>query len=253
MSDHLHGNVQTAARDRQIRQELLNTDYEVIEIQYQELFDKTVMREHMRRIARAVLGKAKAKELAASDDWFDSASSAMVGVVVSSAKVLPFKTITPNDAGFEPYKGCVPLAGLEAAAGAWSKLQDGLLDMAEHADDWVVLDDSKLEHGMFVAQVVGRSMEPLVPDGSYCLFRPVPTGSRQGRKLLIWHAGVADIETGGEYTLKVYSSEKTASDDGEWQHERITLKPLNPEFEPLVLEPEEEGDVIAVAELLRVL
>ena len=38
MSGHLHGNVQTAANDRQIRQELLNTDYEVVEIKYQDLF-----------------------------------------------------------------------------------------------------------------------------------------------------------------------------------------------------------------------
>lgn len=177
----------------------------------------------------------------------------MVGVAVSSAKVLPFKTVTSNEAGFVPYQGCVPLVGLQVAAGAWSKEQDGLLELAEHAEDWVVLDNGKSEPGMFVAQVLGRSMEPLVPDGSYCLFRPVPAGSRQGRKLLIWHVGVADTETGGEYTLKVYSSGKTTSDNGEWQHGRITLKPLNPEYEPLVLEPEEEGMVIAVAEFLRVL
>jgi len=145
------------------------------------------------------------------------------------------------------------LVGLQVAAGAWSKEQDGLLELAEHAEDWVVLADGKSAPGMFVAQVVGRSMEPLVPDGSYCLFRPVPAGSRQGRRLLVWHAGVADTETGGEYTLKVYSSEKTASDDGEWQHERITLKPINPEYQPLVLETGEAGMVIAVAELLKVL
>lgn len=54
MSEHLHGNAQTAAQDRQIRDELLNTDYEVVAIQYQELYDKTVMRTHMRRIAKAV-------------------------------------------------------------------------------------------------------------------------------------------------------------------------------------------------------
>lgn len=71
--------------------------------------------------------------------------------------------------------------------------------------------------------------------------------------MLIWHAGVADAETGGEYTLKVYSSEKTTSDNDEWQHERITLKPLNPEYQPLILEPEEEGMVIDVAEFLKVL
>lgn len=75
MSSHLHGNAQTAVKDRQIREELRNTDYEVIEIQFQELFDKTVMRGHMRRIARAVIGKAKAKELEANDSWFDAAGS----------------------------------------------------------------------------------------------------------------------------------------------------------------------------------
>lgn len=72
MSEHLHGNAQTAMQDRQIRDELLNTDYEVVAIQYQELYDKTVMRTHMRRIAKAVVGKAKAKEVEATDDWFDT-------------------------------------------------------------------------------------------------------------------------------------------------------------------------------------
>lgn len=71
MSEHLHGNAQTAARDRQIRDELLNTDYEVVAIQYQELYDKTVMRTHMRRIAKAVMGKVKAKEVEADASWFE--------------------------------------------------------------------------------------------------------------------------------------------------------------------------------------
>lgn len=70
MSSHLHGNAQTAAKDRQIRQELLNTDYEVVEIQYQELYDKVAMRTHMRRIAKAVAGKTKAKEIEVNDSWF---------------------------------------------------------------------------------------------------------------------------------------------------------------------------------------
>lgn len=96
-------------------------------------------------------------------------------------------------------------------------------------------------------------MEPLVPDGSYCLFRTVPAGSRKGRKLLIWHAGVTDADTGGEYTLKVYSSEKVPGADGEWQHDRITLSPLNADYEPLVLELENEGSVRAIAEFVKVM
>lgn len=70
MSEHLHGNALTAVQDRHIRDELLNTDYEVVAIQYQELYDKTVMRTYMRRIAKVVAGKDKAKEVEASDAWF---------------------------------------------------------------------------------------------------------------------------------------------------------------------------------------
>lgn len=106
---------------------------------------------------------------------------------------------------------------------------------------------------MFVAQVVGQSMEPLVPSGSYCLFRPVPGGTKEARKLLLWHAGVVDAETGGQYTLKAYHSEKAASADDEWRHQRIVLKPLNPAFEPIVIDEMDEGSVQAIAEFVRVL
>ena len=253
MSEHLHGNAQTAARDRQIRDELRNTDFEVVEIQYQELFDKTVMRVHMRRIARAVINRKKAKELEADDSWFDLAAveaQAGTGDVTRSAQAL--RLVTPSDENFEPYVNCVPMVALKAAAGSWSDEQAGLESLADHAEHWVNIEDVPLAKGMFVAQVVGHSMEPEIPAGSYCLFRSVPAGSRQGRKLLIWHAGVADEETGGEYTVKVYSSEKVATDEGGWQHTRITLKPLNHDYQPIILEPESEGDVLAIAEFVRI-
>ena len=34
---------------------------------------------------------------------------------------------------------------------------------------------------MFAAQIVGNSMEPVIPDGSYCLFRAPVEGTRQVR------------------------------------------------------------------------
>lgn len=257
MSEHLHGNVQTASKDRQIRDELLNSDYEVVAIQYQELYDKTVMRTHMRRIAKAVVGKAKAKEVEATDSWFVDAatdtSSASTPTHGPSAKIYPFPVTQPSAANFEPYGNCVPISTLRAAAGLWSAEQADLGGLADHAVEWAVLEEFKLSPGMFVAQVVGQSMEPLVPSGSYCLFRPVPGGTKEGRKLLLWHAGVVDAETGGQYTLKAYHSEKTASADDEWRHQRIVLKPLNPAFEPIVIDETAEGSVLAIAEFVRVL
>jgi len=106
---------------------------------------------------------------------------------------------------------------------------------------------------MFVAQVVGRSMEPRIPDGSYCLFATPVQGTRQGRNLLVQLRDEADPETGQRYTVKRYESEKSVSEDGTWRHVRVTLKPLNPEFHPIVLTVEDEGTVAVIAELAKVL
>jgi phage repressor protein C with HTH and peptisase S24 domain len=108
----------------------------------------------------------------------------------------------------------------------------------------------RLTDGMFVAQVVGRSMEPLIPDGSLCVFRGPVTGSRQGKRLLIEQTGgpgAADLA--GRYTVKRYTSVKTTNDDGTWQHESIRLEPLNPEF--TAFEPD-AGDFKVIAEFVQV-
>lgn len=57
-------------KDRLIREELRSKDYEVIETMYQQLFDKVMMRQHMRRIARAIFGREKAKTIEEDDSWF---------------------------------------------------------------------------------------------------------------------------------------------------------------------------------------
>ena len=61
---------------------------------------------------------------------------------------------------------------------------------------------------MFVAQVVGESMNRRIPNGAWCLFRAAPTGTREGKVVVVQHRGIADPETGGRFTIKVYISEK---------------------------------------------
>jgi type III restriction enzyme len=168
-----------------------------------------------------------------------------------TAEVLPFRDV-PNPAPADRYRTCVPLVGLRAAAGRWSEEQGSLEESGEWAEDRVTLAArSPFERGMFVARVQRRSMEPDIPDGSYCLFRPARGGSRQGRKLLVWHSGVTDPAIGGQYTLKVYTSEKAVDPETGWQHTRIVLRPLNLDFEPPVLTPEDEGEVRELAEFVE--
>jgi len=106
------------------------------------------------------------------------------------------------------------------------------------------------QEGMFIAQVAGRSMEPLIPDGSYCIFRAPVVGSRQGKRLLIEQTGGLGADPASRYTVKRYTSRKTESEDGSWEHAAIRLEPLNPEFEAFDLAP---GDFRVIAEFVRVL
>jgi SOS-response transcriptional repressor LexA len=95
-------------------------------------------------------------------------------------------------------------------------------------------------------------MEPMIPDGSYCLFASPVEGSRQGKIVLVRLRDAVDPETGERFTVKRYDSEKMGTDDS-WRHARITLKPLNPEFEAIELASEQEEEVTVIAELIEVL
>lgn len=170
----------------------------------------------------------------------------------AAAPALPFARVeSPSPA--ERWKTCVPLVTLKAAAGGFSEEQaQAELPLSEDIE-WVTFESShRFSEGMFVAHVRGKSMEPKIPDGSWCLFRPAPQGSRNGRILLVASREIQDPEHTGRYTLKAYESEKAASGDS-WKHTRITLKPLNPDFEPIVLTPESEDSVRVVAEFLGLL
>lgn len=170
---------------------------------------------------------------------------------VQAAFILPFRSVQPGPG--DRFRTCVPLVSLRAAAGRWSQEQQGLEQPGEWAEDWVTYETrTRFEPGMFVARVQGDSMAPEIADGAYCLFRQPRAGSRQGRKLLVWHSGIADPHTGGQYTLKVYTSEKARAGDGDWQHTRIVLKPLNPAHQPIVLTPADEGEVRVIAEFVEV-
>jgi len=140
------------------------------------------------------------------------------------------------------------------APGAWSREQATFEDAPEGAELWLEPEDVvPFEKGAFIVQVQGDSMVPLIPNGGWCLFRPPRDGGRQGRVVLAGHSGIADPHTGGQYTVKVYHWEKAADPDQGFYHARIELRPKNPAYQPVVLEPREEGEMQIIAEFVRVL
>ena len=151
---------------------------------------------------------------------------------------LPLLTSPPPTARYTTH---VPVCDLTAAAGFWGP------ESVPEEIGWTEVPGVSLKPGMFVARVTGTSMEPLIPDGSWCLFRPCPVGSREGRIVLVQLATDGAGENGGRFTVKKYHSVKTVTADG-WRHDRIQLLPVNPAFEPIEIEPEEAGDLIIVGE-----
>jgi type I restriction enzyme R subunit len=157
-----------------------------------------------------------------------------------------FRRVTPEEK--DKYRTCVPLFTLKAAAGAFSNAQ------AVEPDGWVELNTHRrLCPGMFVAQIVGHSMEPKILDGGWCLFRSPVEGSRQGRIVLVQHRDIHDPETGGSYTVKRYESQKESDGAGSWRHTEIRLLPENPNFVPIILRDVRDDEFHIIAEVVDVL
>jgi phage repressor protein C with HTH and peptisase S24 domain len=141
----------------------------------------------------------------------------------------------------------LPRYSLAAAAGRFLENQE------VREEGWDEAPPSlRLSPEMFVAHVVGRSMEPRIPDGSLCVFRAGVTGSRRGRLVLVERLG----ETENSYSVKRYTSEKEkladGPDDETWTNKGVRMESLNPEFEAWILNPEEDHFRI-VAEFVQLL
>jgi len=149
----------------------------------------------------------------------------------------------PKEQWFKKY---LPVYSLKAAAGYFGEGE------AVEPEGWAEVDGfGTLDEQMFVARAVGRSMEPKILDGDYLVFRANPTGSRIGKIVLAQYRGPEDPETGGRYTVKKYDSDKVSDEEGGWQHTRITLSPLNPEFAPIILDGHQIDSVKIIAEYIR--
>jgi phage repressor protein C with HTH and peptisase S24 domain len=160
----------------------------------------------------------------------------------------PFVPQIIPDPGTEKFISLVPLYSLKAAAGSF-----GEPDAAD-CRGWVKVPPGiKINQRHFVAKVVGKSMEPKIKDGSYCLFTFGVIGSRNGRIVLAQHSQISDPETGGSYTIKKYQSKKITNKEGGWKHASIQLLPINPDFKPIEITAESAEEIKVIAEFVAVL
>lgn len=184
---------------------------------------------------------------------WDPADKSMVRTEVHATR-LPASEGLVDRSHARPFDTHAPVYDLVAAAGAFGP--DATVTQLPDERGWIAAPEHvRLTRDHFVARVEGRSMEPTIPDGSYCLFRTDRGGSREGKLVLVWHRGCTDPALGGEFSVKKYTSTKIHNPDGTWTHREIRLKPLNPEpdYHDLAFDPSAEGELNVIGEFVCVL
>lgn len=158
------------------------------------------------------------------------------------SKEIQIEELVDNSLKFEDY---LPAYSLKAACGYFGEGQD------VEPEGWIKVSGiGNLNRNMFICKAIGRSMEPKIKDGSYCIFRTNIIGSRNNKIVLVQHNNAEDPESGGKYSIKKYKSKKKFDEDGSWSHEQIILEPLNNEFKPIIIDNADEGEFIVIAELI---
>ena len=142
-------------------------------------------------------------------------------------------------------RGAVPVMTLAAAA---SQIADA---REVEVRAWLKLNGLRptQTEGRFVAQVVGRSMAPRIPNGALCLFRAPVVGPLEGRIVLAQLRHMADPETGGAYAVKRVGPIGLQPARGL----SVSLLSDNPEFRPIVIEARGAAQRGVLAEFERVI
>ncbi|MDB4108456.1 DUF2075 domain-containing protein [Flavobacteriaceae bacterium] len=162
-------------------------------------------------------------------DYFESFIPKYTNDQVEVKKI--FKT-----ENIKPFENSIPLYNLKVAAGAFGELQQ-----VEDVEWLSIPKRIKPSKDLFACQVVGESMNKIIPNGAFCLFRKYKGGSRNGQIVLVENTNMYDSDFGSCYTVKEYDSKKQEDENG-WKHQSIILKPLSTEstYENILLE---DGDL----------
>jgi uncharacterized protein len=148
----------------------------------------------------------------------------------------------------QPNEGTIPYYDLKIAAGTFSDLQQ------PGATRYIELDSTlPNRENYFACQVVGESMNRIIPNGAICLFERYTGGSRNGRITLTELIDYTDPDFGSCHTIKEYRSKKTSTENG-WTHEEIILSPQSTkQYEPIVLRDEETIGLKVVGIFVKVI
>ena len=234
MAGHIHGNAEQAEKDRAIRAKLDSLGYEVVVVRSFELDDKDAVVRAIARVAKYLVGRERQREVKADTTWFDRAEQEKAPGGRGAGR--PALRLIRCDEGDDD---ALPIYDLRVAAGAFAEGQ------VPEVIGYGRVQDGPRRTGLFVAQVVGDSMNKVAPKGAWCLWQHLReagvTAAAVGEDLVVHRPAGVDPELGA-FTFK----RLVETQDGR------KLVPMSTNrHDAITLRPEEEIEFIA--RLLRVL
>ena len=159
---------------------------------------------------------------------------------------LKIETDVAVEARFKDY---LPYYSIRAACGYFGEGE-------EYSEEgWIRADNiGRLNRNMFVVRACGKSMEPRIHDGDYCVFSRAAGGSREGKIVLVQHYNDFDPDYSGSFSIKQYHSVKSFDENGGWQHEKLEFRPLNADFQSIVIKEDgDEDNFVVVGEFIGII
>lgn len=142
----------------------------------------------------------------------------------------------------------VPFYDFYAAAGSFSEMQ------SEKEFTLIEVSEKYASDDYFACQIIGESMNRVIPNRSICLFKKYMGGSRNGKIVLVENFDSQDPDFNSAFTVKTYSSEKTI-DDNSWEHTSIVLKPNSHDkgYQAIIIDEENGREMKVLGEFIKVL
>ncbi len=143
-----------------------------------------------------------------------------------------------------PYENALPLLNLRAAADTSYESLDGFF-ADEGNYEWISVEGGPFPEDRFLVRIEGDSMEPKIPDGSLCLFRKDPGGSRGGKIVLCKIDPLAGIPMA---VVKRYQSIRHPSQESIGEASKIILSSLNSKYEDIELTEDDQLSILGIYE-----
>ncbi len=142
----------------------------------------------------------------------------------------------------------IPLYNFYAAAGSFSEMQS--------QKDYTLIEvpEKFASSDYFACQIIGESMNRVIPNGSIGLFRKYSGGSRDGKIVLVENFDCQDPDYNSAFTVKTYSSTKNFVDDS-WEHTSIVLRPnsFDSSYKNIIIDEFSGKEMKVIGEFVRVL